>query len=79
MSEWVTSWADLIGFVEIDLMVGDDGKPIIKKDGNEVRRTITVTPRGGLTAKSRIPGVTGTMTVDSFVSKINEIFSKKGK
>lgn len=79
MSEWVTSWADLIGFVEIDLMVGDDGKPIIRKDGNEVRRTITVTPRGGLTAKSRIPGITGTMTVDSFVLKINEIFSKKGK
>ena len=79
MSEWVTSWADLIGFVEIDLMVGEDGKPVLRKEGNEVRRTITVTPRGGLTAKSRIPGVTGTMTVDSFVSKVNEIFCKKGK
>lgn len=79
MAEWVTSWADLVGFIEIDLMVDENGKPVLRKEGNEVRRTITVTPRGGLTAKSRIPGVTGVMTVDNFVNKVNEIFSKKGK
>ncbi|NBW35463.1 MAG: hypothetical protein EBR30_10685 [Cytophagia bacterium] len=77
MAEWVTSWADLVGFIEIDLMVSDDGKPVIKKEGNEVRRTITVTPRSGLTAKSRIPGLSGVMNVDNFVSKVNEIFSQK--
>ena len=79
MAEWITSWADLVGFVEVDLMVDNDGKPIIKKDGNDIRRTITVTPRSGLTAKSRIPNVSGVLTVDSFVSKMNEIFAKKEK
>lgn len=77
LAEWVTSWADIVGFVEIDLMVSDDGKPVLKKEGNEVRRTITVTPRSGLTAKSRIPGLSGIMSVDNFTSKVNEIFSKK--
>lgn len=77
VSEWVTSWADLVGFVEIDLMVSDEGKPVLKKEGNEVRRTITVTPRSGLTAKSRIPGLAGIMNVDNFVTKVNEIFSTK--
>ena len=77
MAEWVTSWADLVGFLEIDLMVDDSGKPIVRKEGNEVRRTITVTPRGGLTAKSRIPQLSGVISVDQFVSKVNEIFSKK--
>ena len=77
LAEWVTSWADLVGFIEIDLAVNDDGKPVIKKEGSEVRRTITVTPRSGLVAKSRIPGLSGVMNVDSFVSKVNEIFSKK--
>lgn len=79
MSEWVTSWADLVGFLEIDLMIGDDGKPIVRKEGTEVRRTITVTPRGGLTAKSRIPTLTGVIPVDQFVSKVNEIFSNNKK
>jgi hypothetical protein len=82
LAEWVTSWADLVGFVEIDLMVSDDGKPVIKKEGSEVRRTITVTPRSGLVAKSRIPALSGILSVDSFVTKVNEIFSntkKEGK
>jgi len=77
MAEWCTSWADLIGFVEVDIMVSTDGKPVLRKEGNEVRRTVTTTPRGGLTAKSRIQCVTGTMTVDDFVLKVNSIFSVK--
>jgi hypothetical protein len=81
MAEWVTSWADLVGFLEIDLMIGDDGKPIVRKEGSEVRRTITVTPRGGLTAKSRIPTLSGVIPVDQFVNKVNDIFKtqKEGK
>lgn len=75
MAEWVTSWADLVGFVEIDLMIGSDGKPIVRKEGAEVRRTVTVTPRGGLTAKSRIPNLSGVIPVENFVSKVNETFS----
>ena len=75
----VTSWADLVGFVEIDLMVSDDGKPVLKKEGSEVRRTITVTPRSGLVAKSRIPALSGILSVDSFVTKVNEIFSNNKK
>ena len=79
LTEWATSWADLIGFIEIDLLIDEDGKSVIKKEGDNVKRTVTVTPRGGLTAKSRIPGISGVMSVDVFVSKINSIFSSSKK
>jgi hypothetical protein len=60
-------------------VIDDEGKSIIKKEGDNVKRTVTVTPRGGLTAKSRIPGVSGVMSVDAFVNKINSIFSSSKK